>query len=120
MHMSRIAKRVAVLAALPVLTVTIAAGTASATNANYVVSNTNACVVTEQITVMSGHDYMQADPNRNDSTCAFGIWDNNAGRWAWYSTAGNLSGWIYDGPGQSLKVGVYSSTTGYWNWGPSN
>ncbi|MBO1420126.1 hypothetical protein [Streptomyces sp. FH025] len=120
MRMSHIAKRVAVLATLPVLGVTIAAGTASATEANYVLWNSSACEVTEQITVINGHDYMQADPNRNDSTCAFAIRDNNANSIKWYSTGGSLSGWVYDGPGQSLSVGVYSSNTGYWVWGPAN
>ncbi|MFF7754973.1 hypothetical protein ACFZCP_38395 [Streptomyces sp. NPDC007971] len=126
MRSRKVAQRVAVLAALPVLGLSLA-GTASASsagaeNADYVVSNTNACVATEQIRVWSdGHDRMQLDPNRNDSTCWFGIWNNATSSWVYGPTqSGGLSGWYWDGPDTSLMVGVYSTATGHWNWGPSN
>ncbi|AUG81032.1 hypothetical protein CFP65_6376 [Kitasatospora sp. MMS16-BH015] len=109
---SKAARRTAALVAAPVLALTVASGTAFASDP--VVSNTSACVATLQHSGSS----VRIDPNRNNWTCAFGIWDYSIGGWVAYQTTGNYSAWVYnDG---ALQMGVYSSATGYWNWGPYN
>jgi hypothetical protein len=66
---------------------------------------------------------MAEDPIADDGSCLYGIWNWNAGGWAvpnFPTSSPSQSQWVYDGPGQSLSVCLWSNNAGYWMCGPSN
>ncbi|WEO92769.1 hypothetical protein A6P39_000760 [Streptomyces sp. FXJ1.172] len=101
--------RVGALALVTSAAVFAAPGSASASVSNdYVTADSN-CQALEFTRVEGGHDHMYVDPTIDtNGGCEFGIWDANAGRWAYgptFSPAGN-QGDVYDGPGMRLYIVV--------------
>ncbi|GAA1936300.1 hypothetical protein [Kitasatospora viridis] len=114
--------RVGGLAAAASAIVLSASGLASASVSPTYVTADSSCQALEFTRVESGHDHMYVDPTIDNSSCLYGIWNNNSGSWAYLSSspAGN-QGDVYDGPGMSLSVYVIDQANGVWSpAGPAN
>jgi hypothetical protein len=133
MLFNRFAKRAVTVATLGAAAAAIATVPAHATEGTFSVISSGNCQAKEIIRLqpVNGvlHDFMLVDPTVNIGTCWFGIWDNHASTWAYPSRPGESgesgaeSRPVFDGPGQSLKVVVFTWNGSAWvdeADGPSN
>lgn len=116
--------RVGALVLAASATVLAVPGLANASVAPTTVSADASCQALELTKIISGHDHMFVDPTVDNSSCLYGIWNDNTGGWAYLSSspAGDQPApdGVYDGPGQSLQVVVIDQANGDNAWGPSN
>jgi hypothetical protein len=126
MRFTRTRQRVVAVAAAAAAVGAIGVGVAASAQAaegTWTVTNTSGCVALEKVELISGHDYMAEDPIADDGSCLYGIWNWNTNAWAasnFPTSSPSQSQWVYDGPGQSLSVCVWSNNAAYWACGPSN
>ncbi|AUG80238.1 hypothetical protein CFP65_5541 [Kitasatospora sp. MMS16-BH015] len=119
MRLTKNMRRVAAVAFAAAALVGAAATSASATEGTWTISSGSSCVALEKIQLQGGHDYIAVDPIANAGGCSFGVWNVNAGSWAYGPTSsGAQSPWIYDGPGQLLQACVFGPNGG--SCGPAN
>jgi hypothetical protein len=116
--------RVGALALVASTTVLALPGLASASVSPTPVVADSACQALELTKTISGHDHMFVDPTVDNSSCLYGIWNDNSGSWSYLSSspAGDQPApdGVYDGPGQSLQVVVIDQANGDSGWGRSN
>jgi uncharacterized membrane protein len=127
MLFNRYVRRAVTVAALGAATAALAGIPAHAAEGTWSVISSSRCQAKEIVRLqpVNGtlHDFMLVDPTINVPTCWFGIWDNNRGAWAYSNESGAESPPIFDGPGQSLKVEVWTWNGSAWvdpKDGPSN
>jgi hypothetical protein len=129
MLFNRFAKRAVTVAALGAAAAGLAVIPAHAVEGNFLVVSSINCKATEIIRLERDsdgllHDHMLVDPTVNIGMCLFQIWNNNTSMPAYSSESGAESPSKPDGPGQSLKVRVFTWKNRF-GWvneadGPSN
>jgi uncharacterized membrane protein len=118
MLFNRFAKRAVTVAALGAAATAVAVVPAHAAEGTWSVISSNNCQAKEIVRLqpVNGilHDFMLVDPTVNVPFCWFGIWNNNTNAWAYSNESGAESPAIFDGPGQSLKVVVFTWNGSSW------
>jgi uncharacterized membrane protein len=112
MLFNRFAKRAVTVATLGAAAAAVAVVPAHAAEGTWSVISSSNCQAKEIIRLqpVGGvlHDFMLVDPTVNIGTCLFEIWNNNTSMPAYSSESGEESQPVFDGPGQSLKVRVFT------------
>jgi hypothetical protein len=133
MLFNRYVRRAVTVAALGAATAALAGVPAHAAEGTWQLTSSSRCAAKEIIRLQTAsdgllHDYMLVDPTVNIPTCWFGIADLKRGKWAYpgpgqNGESGAESPPIYDGPGESLQVKVFTWNGSAWvdpAFGPIN